>query len=216
MSIPLQPLEKLASKTYEEYPLCPMRKKYNTEKSTIIASVDNWGEIHQHIKKNKRDEEIAKTHILYMYPTRAAQYEVTYNVKLDQWERNGKALSRGDYSFVIDKDWKMRAYSDDDETLFNEIIKMKDVAKIYFKHSTLTSGYPVHFGGMYKIQDKTWNDQSGHYRPQDPHVAACKAWHEKYGIKDSVYVEHEKTTLGKRKKSPSTDDLETISQSQQT
>src|SRR5579863_7086332 len=106
MSLTVQPVEILASKAHEEYPLCPMRKKYDTEKSTIIASVDNWGEIHQHSKKKKCDDEIEKTNVLYMHPKRAAQYEVTYNKELHQWERNSKALPNGYYSFVITTDWK--------------------------------------------------------------------------------------------------------------
>jgi hypothetical protein len=207
MSSSLKSIEQPATKVYES--LCSMRKKYDMEKSTIIASVESWGEIHQHVKKNKHTDAIVKTNVLYMYPKRAAQYEVTYNKQLERWERNGEVLTKGCYAFIIDKDEKMFAYTDEDEAHFNDTLKKThDLAlKVVFKHSTLSSGRPVLFGGMYQIQDNTWDDQSGHYRPEKESVDRCKAWHKKYGITKSVYKEHTQTTIGKKRKSPSTEDL---------
>ena len=101
----------------------------------------------------------------------------------------------------------MLAYSNADEALFDEIVKTQKLGlKVVFKHSSLTSGDDVYFGGMYKWKEKTWDEQSGHYRPQPIHLASCKAWHEKNGVDDFVYVQHKKV-LGKRKKSESSEDL---------
>jgi hypothetical protein len=134
-------------------------------------------------------------YVLYMQSQRAARYEVSYNTQLGQWERDGKRMPDGTYNFVITRDWKMLACSDEDEQEFNSIIKEKNLSsKVFFKHTTLTRREAVYFGGMGRLEKGryTWNGQSGYYRPQAVQVALCGNWLKSHGITDSFYIKSEK------------------------
>jgi hypothetical protein len=165
-------------------PFCTMRDKYNGERSTIVEELPGWGEIHQHNnpKKNK------KISVLYMSDKRAAEYEIFYNTQLHQWQRNGSVLPNGSYSFVITKNWKMLGFCDADEAIFNESVKTK--TKIVFRHSTLTRGNDVLFAGT--MNQSTWDERSGHYRPKAAHLAAYKLWETSHGVEGSTYLPYKK------------------------
>jgi hypothetical protein len=188
---PITSIKTLLLQPDELFPLCSMRDKYDGEKTTILGTVEGWGEIHQHCKVKKEKN----VYILYLSAQRAAHYEVSYNTSLGRWERDDKALSEGSYSFVINSNWKMLACSDADQDLFNTAIKGQKLGfKVLFKHSSLTSGKEVFFGGSCTLEKGrfTWDEQSGHYRPKAIHVASCMAWQKSHGVKDALYIKYVK------------------------
>jgi plasmid maintenance system killer protein len=174
-----------------------MRSKYAGEKSKIIGSVDGWGTIHEHFKPTKEK----KVHVLYMSAQKAAQYEICYNTEQLQWERNSKPLPDGTYSIVINTNWKMLAFSDADVKAFNVGLTLPGIIKkIVFKHSTLTQGDDVLFGGTGTLEKGrfTWDEQSGHYRPEPKHVATCRIWQLVHGVRNSTYIKYTKETNDKK------------------
>ena len=173
------------------------------EKLTQVCVLENWGKIYQICKSYEGDREKKVDNVLYMNPQRAALYEIVFNTKRCQWERNGQPLPEGSYEFIITKNWKMLAFTNKDEDEFNAMIKEKNLAsKVFFKHTSFTSGGQVYFSGTAKIEKGlfTWNGRSGHYRPQAIHVSVCKAWLKNHGVIKSIYIKSPKETVRKNNK----------------
>lgn len=172
-------------------------ENYAAKKLTKILTVEDWGEVYQRLKKNKISGEVFFINVLYMNSQRAARYEVIFNPKRFQWERNNQTLPEGGYTFVITQNLKMLACNDNDEKSFNDLVKEKKLTKVFFKHLSLTRGEKVVFAGVGKIEKGQfiWNGQSGYYRPQAKHVSLFKTWLANHGVTKSTYIQTDKEKI---------------------
>lgn len=172
-------------------------KTYARKKLTKLLTVEDWGDIYKRLKKNKISGGKKFINVLYMSPQRAACYEIIFNTKRLQWERNNQVLPEGFYTFVLTKNLKMLACNDKDENSFNELIKRKNLTKVFLKHTSLTRGEKVFFAGIFKLDQGRfiWNGQSGHYRPQAKHVSLCNTWLANHGVVESSYIQSEKEKI---------------------
>jgi hypothetical protein len=180
---------------------CPNYEKYAKQNLTKTHTVEDWGEIYKREKQDKTSGEKYALNVLYMSPQRAALYEIFFNIKRQQWERNGQALPEGMYNIVITKEWKMLAFNDDDEELFNAVINQKKLSsKVFLKHISLASGECAFFAGMASLEKGrfTWNGRSGHFRPKEIHVSLCKKWLKCHRVTDAIYIKHEKEKIRER------------------